>query len=261
MECYGVVMTTTKGLDMNKEFIENAYKCGVEIDEATMEQLRDFYEILVETNKSMNLTAITEYEDVLYKHFLDSLLVIKALKDAGFDNDADAFISAKIADIGTGAGFPGIPLKICFPEINITLVDSLNKRIGFIQNVCDKLGLKGIEAIHGRSEDLGRDTGCREKFDFTVSRAVASLPVLAEYCMPFVKKGGMFIAYKAQGVENEAKEAEMAVKKLGGEIKKIIPVPLEGTEIVREFVIIKKIADTPKKYPRKAGMPAREPLS
>lgn len=253
-------MTTPKGLDMNKEFIENAYKCGVEIDEATMDKLRDFYEILVETNKSMNLTAITEYEDVLYKHFLDSLLVIRALKDAGFEKEAEAFEGAKIADIGTGAGFPGIPLKICFPDIKITLVDSLNKRIRFIQETCGELGLKGVTAVHGRSEELGRNPEYRDSFDFVLSRAVASMPVLAEYCMPFAKKGGMFIAYKAEGVENEAKEAEMAVKKLGGEIKKIIPVPLEGTEIVREFVIIKKIADTPKKYPRKAGTPAKEPL-
>ena len=253
-------MTTPKGLDMNKEFIENAYKCGVEIDEATMDKLRDFYEILVETNKSMNLTAITEYEDVLYKHLLDSLLVIRALKDAGFEKEAEAFEGAKIADIGTGAGFPGIPLKICFPDIKITLVDSLNKRIRFIQETCGELGLKGVTAVHGRSEELGRNPEYRDSFDFVLSRAVASMPVLAEYCMPFAKKGGMFIAYKAEGVENEAKEAEMAVKKLGGEIKKIIPVPLEGTEIVREFVIIKKIADTPKKYPRKAGNPAKEPL-
>ena len=232
----------------------------MEIDEATMDKLRDFYEILVETNKSMNLTAITEYEDVLYKHFLDSLLVIRALKDAGFEKEAEAFEGAKIADIGTGAGFPGIPLNICFPDIKITLVDSLNKRIRFIQETCGELGLKGVTAVHGRSEELGRNPEYRDSFDFVLSRAVASMPVLAEYCMPFAKKGGMFIAYKAEGVENEAKEAEMAVKKLGGEIKKIIPVPLEGTEIVREFVIIKKIADTPKKYPRKAGNPAKEPL-
>lgn len=249
-----------KGLNMNKDFIDNAYKCGVEIDEVTMDRLQVFYEMLVETNRTMNLTAITEYEDVLYKHFLDSLLVVKALKEAGFEKEAEDFKSAKIADIGTGAGFPGIPLKICFSEINITLVDSLNKRIGFIQGVCDRLGLKGIDAVHGRSEELGKDSGYREKFDFAVSRAVASLPVLAEYCIPFVKKGGMFVAYKAKGVENEAKKAENAVKKLGGEIKKIISVPLEGTEIVREFVVIKKTADTPKKYPRKPGTPAKEPL-
>lgn len=245
---------------MDKRFIENAYKCGVEINANMAEQLDEFYHLLVRINETMNLTAITEYEDVLYKHFLDSLLVIKALRDAGFKKEAETFISAKIADIGTGAGFPGIPLKICFPDIKITLVDSLNKRIGFIQGVCKRLGLKGIEAVHGRSEELGKDPDYREKFDLTVSRAVASLPVLAEYCIPFIKKGGMFIAYKAQGVEKEAKEAENAVKKLGGEIKKIISVPLEGTEIVRDLVMIKKTADTPKKYPRKPGTPAKEPL-
>ena len=245
---------------MENNFIENAYKCGVEINEATMDRLRDFYDLLVETNKSMNLTAITGYEDVLYKHFLDSLLVIRSLREAGFKKEAEEFTGAKIADIGTGAGFPGIPLKICFPDIKITLVDSLNKRIRFIQGACGELGLKGLEAVHGRSEELGRNPQFRDSFDFVLSRAVASLPVLAEYCMPFVKKDGMFISYKAEGVEKEAKEAEKAVKKLGGEIKKIVSVPLEGTDITRDFVIIGKNTDTPKKYPRKPGTPAKEPL-
>lgn len=245
---------------MEKEFVENAAGIGVAIDTEKMDKLRKFYERLIETNKVMNLTAITEYEEVLYKHFLDSLLVVRALEEAGLKEEAKAIKTSKVADVGTGAGFPGIPLKICFPEMKITLIDSLSKRIKFIQGICDEMGMGDIPAIHGRCEELGRNPVHRQQYDFVLSRAVAALPVLSEYCIPFVKKGGFFISYKAEGVENEVNEAKGAIKKLGGELVNIATVPLPGTDIVRDFVIIKKTGETPKKYPRRAGTPAKEPL-
>ena len=245
---------------MEKEFIENAAKCGVTIDDAKMDLLREFYEILIEVNQSMNLTAITEYEEVLSKHFLDSLLIVQALQGSGFEAFFDTPSGSRIADIGTGAGFPGIPLKIAFPEVDITLIDSLNKRIKFIREACEKIGITGIEAVHGRSEELGRNKKYRQGFDMVVSRAVAALPVLAEYCIPFVKKGGVFVSYKAQGVQDEVKDAGNAIEKLGGRLLDVREVPLEGTDIVRSFIIIEKIKDTPKEYPRKAGTPAKMPL-
>lgn len=245
---------------MEKEFIQNAEKTGIKIDAEKMAKLQSFYEMLYETNKSMNLTAITDYKEVLYKHFLDSLLVIKALKEAGSETGAESLKRAKVADIGTGAGFPGIPLKICFPDMRLTLIDSLNKRIGFLKGVCESLGLTEVTPVHGRSEELGQDPAYRGQYDLVLSRAVASLPVLCEYCIPFVKKGGLFVAYKAEGVSEEVKTAGKAVKLLGGETEGVISVSLEGTDIIRDFVIIRKTADTPKKYPRKPGTPAKEPL-
>lgn len=226
---------------------------GIILTEKQKEQFFKYFELLTEWNKVMNLTAITEMPEVVTKHFVDSLLVVKVLD--GIRTETYSCI-----DVGTGAGFPGIPLKIAFPQLQITLLDSLNKRVGFLNTVIQELGLTGIQAVHGRAEDFGRDKEYREQFDLCVSRAVANLSTLSEYCLPFVKQGGSFLPYKSGKVEEEAREAEGAVKKLGGFMGDTKTFILPGTDVDRTFVPIDKIHMTPKKYPRKAGMPGKEPL-
>ena len=226
---------------------------GIVLTEKQKEQFFKYFQLLTEWNQVMNLTAITEMPEVVTKHFVDSLLVVKV--SDGIRTEAYSCI-----DVGTGAGFPGIPLKIAFPQLQITLLDSLNKRVGFLSTVIQELGLTGITAVHGRAEDFGRNKEYREQFDLCVSRAVANLSTLSEYCLPFVKAGGKFLPYKSGKVEEEAREAESAVKKLGGSMKETKTLVLPGTDVDRTFVPIDKINVTPKKYPRKAGMPGKEPL-
>jgi len=234
---------------MFEKFIEELHQISIELSDQQLEQFRIYYEMLVEKNKVMNLTAITEWDEVLEKHFLDSISLIRAI---------DLNKELSVMDMGTGAGFPGIPLKIAFPNLKVTLADSLNKRVLFLQEVIDTLGLKDIEAIHGRAEDLARDKKYREQYDLSVSRAVANLSTLGEYCIPFVKMGGNFIAYKSGEIEEEVNAAKNAVKILGGHIKDVYK--FELSEQKRSFVMIEKIKTTPKTYPRKAGTPSKEPL-
>ena len=231
---------------------EKAAAFGIELSDHQLEQFETYYEMLVEKNKVMNLTAITEKNEVIDKHFADSLALIKS---------GVSLTDQKILDLGTGAGFPGIPLKIAFPELEIVLLDSLNKRIKFLNEVIEALGLEKITAIHGRAEDLANQKEYREQFDYVVSRAVANLTVLSEYCLPYVKTGGTFISYKSGTVREEAKEAEKAIKILGGQLKDITYFRLPDSEIDRSLVIIDKKKFTPGKYPRKAGTPLKEPLS
>lgn len=219
------------------------------------QQFLTYYEYLVEKNKVMNLTAITEYEEVITKHFLDSLAVVKT---SCFKPEKLA--GKRLIDIGTGAGFPGIPLKIAFPELEILLLDSLNKRINFLNEVTEMLGLTKINTVHGRAEDYAKQKGYRESFDFCVSRAVANLSTLSEYCIPFVKQGGCFISYKSGSVDQELIQAEKAVKILGGQREEVVRFSLADTDMDRSFVVIRKVKPTPKKYPRKAGLPSKEPL-
>ena len=218
------------------------------------QQFLTYYEYLVEKNKVMNLTAITEYEEVITKHFLDSLAVVKT---SCFKPEKLA--GKRLIDIGTGAGFPGIPLKIAFPELEILLLDSLNKRINFLNEVTEMLGLTKINTVHGRAEDYAKQKGYRERFDFCVSRAVANLSTLSEYCIPFVKQGGCFISYKSGSVDQELIQAEKAVKILGGQREEVVRFSLADTDMDRSFVVIRKAKPTPKKYPRKAGLPSKEP--
>lgn len=226
-------------------------KFNILLSKEQKEQFDKYYSILVEWNKVMNLTGITEYEEVQKKHFLDSLSLIHLM---------DLTKTETVIDIGTGAGFPGIPLKIAFPHLKVTLLDSLNKRVKFLNSVIDELGLEEITAIHGRAEDYAKQKEYREMYDICVSRAVANLSTLVEYCLPYVKKGGYFISYKSGEVEEEVKQSEKAVELLGGKINKIDKFYLPESDIGRALIQIQKIKNTPKKFPRKAGLPAKEPL-
>lgn len=223
---------------------------NITLSEKQMEQFLTFYELLVEWNSFMNLTAITEFEEVVQKHFLDSLALIKAC-----DLNDQTLI-----DVGTGAGFPGIPLKIAFPELKVTLLDSLNKRINFLNTVIDTLGLEKVETIHGRAEDFAKNKEYREKFDLCVSRAVSNLTTLSEYCLPFVKVNGSFISYKSEKLTEELKEADKAINILGGQAGDQVELTLPDSDIYRNLLIINKVKSTPGKYPRKAGLPSKEPL-
>lgn len=232
---------------------EELSEFSIELSELQLHQFYQYFKLLIEWNKVMNLTTITEVEDVVTKHFVDSLSLVKVLPDLKSEQ-------VQILDMGTGAGFPGIPLKIVFPELEITLLDSLNKRINFLNEVIEQLGLKKIKAVHGRAEDYGRDREYREKYDYCVSRAVANLSTLSEYCMPYVKIGGAFIPYKSGKIEEELNQAKGAVKLLGGKIEEVITFMLPKTDVERSFVVVRKKEGTSKKYPRKAGLPGKEPL-
>lgn len=224
---------------------------GIDLTQRQKEQFVRYYEILVERNQVMNLTAITEFEEVLVKHFVDSLAVSGVM-------DVDKV--SKVIDIGTGAGFPGIPLKIVYPHLEITLLDSLKKRIGFLNEIVDNLGLEKVETIHGRAEEYAKQKEYRETYDLCVSRAVANLSTLSEYCLPYVKVQGHFVPYKSGKIDEELKESEKALKILGGTLENVHKFHLGDTEMGRSLVIIKKEKRTPKKYPRKAGLPSKEPL-
>lgn len=224
---------------------------GIKQDQNQLERFHKFYQLLIEWNKVMNLTGITEYEDVVEKHFVDSLSIIKAI---------DLSRIHTVIDVGTGAGFPGIPLKIAFPHLRVVLLDSLNKRIKFLDEVISQLGLTEICTIHGRAEEYARKEEYREQFDLCVSRAVANLSTLSEYCLPYIQVGGIFVPYKSGEIDDEVEQSKKAVRILGGNIKDIMKFELPGTDIHRSFVLIHKEQHTQKKYPRKAGIPAKEPL-
>lgn len=228
---------------------------GIHLDDRQIEQLYRYYTMLIETNKVMNLTAITEEAEVITKHFIDSMSVVKAENVS-----RETFSDGKMIDIGTGAGFPGMVLKIVFPEINMTLSDSLRKRLNFLDEVISSLEIKGIELIHGRAEDLAQRREYREQYDFSVSRAVANLSTLSEYDIPFVKKGGLFIAYKAGKIDEELDSARNAIKILGGQLESKVCFVLPESDMERTILLIRKKEKTPGIYPRKAGTPSKTPL-
>lgn len=229
----------TKGMEANLVFTEKQ-----------LNQFETYYEMLVAKNKVMNLTAITGVEDVAIKHMIDSLLAY----------DEKLFKGKTLADVGTGAGFPGIPLKIYCSDLNVVLIDSLDKRLRFLNEVIDKLGLTEIKTVHLRAEEAGKNKEHREKYDLVTARAVARLSVLAEYCLPLVKKGGTFIALKGSKYQEEIDNGVKSVKLLGGRLISAKEVSLPGLDDGRAIVTVKKIGVTPKKYPRKAGVPSKEPL-
>lgn len=240
-------------MDNLSQFEKDLEQFQITLSDTQKEQFLKYYELLVEWNGFMNLTAITEFDDVMKKHFADSLSLVKAYSQIRTEK-------LKVIDIGTGAGFPGIPLKIVFPQIELTLLDSLRKRLKFLQEVIDQLGLGEVELIHGRAEDFCKPSMKREQYDLCVSRAVANLATLSELCLPYVKVGGKFIPYKSEKAEEEVKAAKKAIGLLGGEVKDQIEFELPESNIGRTFVVIEKKSATPKKFPRKAGMPAKEPI-
>lgn len=223
----------------------------IELTELQIEQFNKYYELLIEWNNKVNLTAITEKEEVWKKHFEDSISIIKAIDMNSVEN---------LIDVGTGAGFPGIPIKIMFPHIKLTLLDSLNKRINFLNIVISELGLDNVETIHGRAEDFGKDKLYREKFDICVSRAVANLATLSELCIPFVKVNGCFISYKAEKADEELIVAKKAIDILSSGKVDVFELVLSDSDYSRKLVVINKKKSTPARYPRKAGTPSKEPI-
>lgn len=223
---------------------------NIGIDRKQEDLFLRYYDLLIEWNNKINLTAITDKDDVIIKHFTDSISILKYINPA----------KKKIIDIGTGAGFPGIPIKIICPSCKVILLDSLNKRIGFLNEVISSLGLSDIECIHGRAEDIAKDSDHREKYDIAVSRAVSRLNILSEYCLPFVNIDGLFISYKSGSIDEELEEASGAVLKLGGSMGSVERFRLPNSDLERSLVIIKKTGHTMDKYPRKAGVPERKPL-
>ena len=224
---------------------------GIELSELQKNQFNRYYDLLIEWNDKINLTAITDKKDVIKKHFEDSLSITSVIDM----NDIDSVI-----DVGTGAGFPGIPLKIVFPSLKLTLLDSLNKRINFLNTVVDELGLSDVTALHGRAEEIGRNASYRESFDLCVSRAVANLSTLSEFFLPFVKIGGYFVSYKSEKADDEYNDAENAITLLSGGNVRIEDVIIPDTDLTRKMIIIEKIEKIDDKYPRRAGVPLKKPL-
>lgn len=235
-----------------KEQLIQVLSCNnITVNDLQAEQLIKYYEMLVEKNKVMNLTAITEFDDVIVKHFADSLVINKVIK----------LNSQKVIDVGTGAGFPGIPLKILYPDIKLTLLDSLNKRLVFLNEVIEELGLKNVTTVHARAEEGARMKEHREKYDVAVSRAVANLSTLVEYCLPYVAVDGSFISYKGDKASDELSAARNAIKLLGGKTDKCEEFILDGTDINRSLIKIDKVGSTSNTYPRSGGKPSSSPLS
>ena len=236
-----------------KRLLELAKQHHIILDNNQISLFQQYYDLLIDKNKVMNLTAITELNEVIYKHFLDSIVL-------GEFMDLE---HKKVIDVGTGAGFPGIPLKIAFSSIELTLLDSLSKRVHFLDEVIEKCEFDlSTQAIHSRAEDAAKNELFREKYDLCVSRAVANLSTLTEYCLPFVMKGGFFVSYKSGDVDSEIKNSEKAIHILGGKIEDVFhfSYEIDDDTFNRSFVVISKINKTPKKYPRKAGLPSKEPL-
>ena len=233
------------------QFQRDAEELGISLTDEQIRQFLRYYELLIEWNEKINLTAITEYQDVMKKHFIDSISLVKA---------CDLNQEIRLIDVGTGAGFPGLALKIAFPNLEVTLLDSLNKRVLFLEAVVRELGLSKVETVHGRAEDLARQKPFRETFDLCVSRAVANLSTLSEYCLPFVKTGGQFISYKSEKISEEIENAEKAIRILGGRVERQVEFCLPASDIYRNLSVIKKVKETDMRYPRKAGVPGRTPL-
>lgn len=236
---------------IQQQFQERLAGHGIHLDDRQLEQFEIYFRELVDWNEKMNLTGITEREAVYTKHFYDSISL-------AFYADMDQV--SNLADIGSGAGFPGIPLKICFPHLRLTIIDSLQKRINFLQHLCESAGLQQVELIHGRAEEVGRKPGYRDSYDLVTARAVAKLAVLNEFCLPFTRKGGIFTAMKGIDPTEELEEAAFSLKELNGKVREVQAFQLPIEESARHIILIDKTGDTPRKYPRKPGTPLKMPL-
>lgn len=225
---------------------------GFVLSERQTEQFRQYFELLIDWNQRINLTAIEDPVDVVDKHFIDSVLTMKV---------SGSLAGKRLIDVGTGAGFPGVPLKIMAPELSLCLFDSLQKRINFLTELCSSLDFSGVEMVHGRAEEFGRNSDYREQYDLATARAVAKLPVLAELCLPFVKVGGVFIALKGPELEQELNESKKALQEMGGKIMRVENIKLGHDQYERNLVVVEKMKPTPKKYPRKAGTPQKSPIA
>lgn len=225
---------------------------GIEYNDNKISQLITFYEMVVEKNKVMNLTGITEFDEFVYKHFLDSLILEKAFPQ--IKNNIS------VIDVGTGAGFPGIPLAIIYDNAEFTLIDSLNKRVNFLNEVITALSIENVNAVAGRAEELGKNSLYREQYDLCVTRAVAEINLLSEYTLPFVKVGGKCIPYKSLQINDEIENGSKAISILGGEIDRVVEIDINGTDLYRNLLLINKINSTPSKYPRRPGIPKKKPL-
>jgi 16S rRNA (guanine527-N7)-methyltransferase len=243
---------------MEQLLLDGAKEYGVSLSDEKIEKFMKFKDILKEWNEKINLTAIEDDKDIILKHYIDSLSIAPYIEGL-LSNATSTSADIKLIDVGTGAGFPGIPLKIVFDKLNVTLFDSLEKRIKYLNIVIDDIKINGIDTVHGRAEDYGVKPDFREKYDITVARAVANLPVLLEYCLPFVKVGGTFIAMKGSNIE-EVNASKKALDILGGQLQEVKELTLPFSDMKRNIVVIKKLRQTPTKYPRKAGKPSKEPL-
>lgn len=240
-----------KSLNLELLLKDSCNKMGIPIEDKQINQLIQYKNLLLEWNQKINLTAITEESEIIIKHFVDSISIIKHM------NFSEKF---SMIDVGTGAGFPGIPIKIMVPAVSLTLLDSLNKRILFLEQLIQKLELEQVCCIHGRAEDVGKDNFYREKYDYCVSRAVAPLSILSEYCLPFVKKNGFFISSKGPNVKEELQQAESAIQILGGKIRNISQIEIPNSDMIHSVITIEKIINTPLQYPRKPGKISKKPL-
>ncbi len=239
----------------DSKLIAGLNELGISYNEQQLEQLHMYYEMMVEKNRVMNLTGITEYPEVVIKHWLDSLCFAKAVDVLGMPKHI-----VRVLDVGTGAGFPGIPMKIFYPDMEFVLLDSLNKRILFLQDVVSKLGLRGITCVHGRAEELARKEEYRGKFDFCVSRAVARLASLSELCIPFVRTGGAFVSYKSMDSNDEIREAHTAIHEMNATVANVLEYYIPTSDLQRKLVIAKKLGETKSKYPRGGGKPLKAPI-
>ena len=235
--------------DFKNKMIELSKKINVQLNDEQIKKYFEYMTLLLDWNEKINLTAITEMDDVILKHFIDSMTIFKYIENV-----------ESIIDVGTGAGFPGIPIAIMKKDVKITLLDSLNKRINFLNEVCSELKINNVETIHGRVEEIGKNKEHREKYDIAVSRAVANMSTLSEYLIPLVKIGGKCICMKGSEIEQELEQAKFAIKELGGKIEKVEKFTLPDSDMERNIIIIRKIKETPNKYPRKAGMPLKSPI-
>jgi 16S rRNA (guanine527-N7)-methyltransferase len=235
--------------------ILGARELGITLGDQHLAAFESCYDELVAWNQRFNLTAITDWKGVLIRHFLDSLSCLKAVPQGELD------AGARVIDVGTGAGYPGLPLKIVCPGMRLTLLEATQKKVTFLEHLIDRLGLEHVQAIHARSEQLGQDPVYREQYDWALARAVAKMPTLAEYLLPLTRVGGAILAQKGEDAPADVHEAEMAISTLGGEVRQLVPVELRGLAETRYLVVVDKVAPSPEKYPRRAGMPKKRPLA